>query len=118
MKNLLVIAMIATITGCATVPRSKLAWTSGDYSISVQRKGCELNNIQVKNNGTEVAKVFGTIDILDKDSNTVSTVKFGCDNAHPGGSATCMKSQTYNEASLLEMPGFYCAVFHSCSQSD
>lgn len=111
MRNVFVAAAIVALSGCATVPNSKLTWTSGDYSVSAQRSGCELGSIEVKNNGANVAKVFGTIDILDDQSNTISTVQFGCDNAHPGGTAMCRQSQKYNDKLLYAMPGLYCAGY-------
>lgn len=109
-KLILLITMIF-LASCASIPRQKLQWTSGDYEISVSRSGCEIGNIRIRNNGAKVSQVFGTLDILDTNSTTVSTVRFGCDNAYPGGTALCRQSQTYNEQALMEMPGFYCAGY-------
>jgi hypothetical protein len=111
MRNVFVLTMIVALSGCATVPNSKLSWESGNYNISVLRSGCELSGIEVKNNSSKVAKIFGTIDALDSQSNTISTVKFGCDNAHPGGIAMCRGVQTYNDKLLYAMPGLYCAGY-------
>jgi len=111
MRKVFVVATVVALSGCATVPSSKLGWTSGSYSFSAQRHGCELGGIEVKNDGSKVASIFGTIDILDDQSNTISTVQFVCDNAHPGGSALCRHTQVYNDKLLYAMPGFYCAGY-------
>ena len=111
MRYLIFALYVVTVSGCVTVPTSKLSWTSGDYVVSAKRNGCEIGGIEVTNNGIKVAKIFGTLDILDDQSNTISTVKFSCDNVHPGGSASCGKSQSYNEKRISEMPGYYCSGY-------
>lgn len=111
MKNIFISVTVIAISGCATVPSSKLSWESGNISVSANRSGCELGNIEVRNNGGNIAKVFGTIDILDDQSNTISTLQFGCDNAHPGGVAMCRYTQRYNDKLLYALPGLYCAGY-------
>ena len=115
MKKILLSILTVTVTGCATIPREEISLSSNDDQISilVKRSGCELVGIEVKNNGTSEATVRGDINILDAQSNTVSTVKFRCDTVYPGGTAMCRGSQNYNDKLLYQMPGLYCAGYSS-----
>ena len=117
MKNLLITAIAITLSGCATVPREGLSWQSGDVSISARRDGCELVNIEIKNNGSAAVKASGEVNILDAQSNTISTVSFYCDSAFPGGTAMCRRSQKYNDKLLYAMPGLYCAGYSQYKMS-
>ncbi|RZM06629.1 MAG: hypothetical protein EOO88_53075 [Pedobacter sp.] len=82
-----------------------------DVSISAIRAGCELGNIEIKNNGSAPTKASGEINVLDAQSNTISTVPFYCNSSFPGGTASCSHSQTYNDKLLYAMPGLYCAGY-------
>lgn len=117
MKNMLITAIVITLSGCATVPRQGLSWQSGDVSISARRDGCELVNIEVKNNGSTAVKTSGSVDILDAQANTISTVSFYCDSVYPGGTAMCRRSQRYNDKLLYAMPGFYCTGYSQYKMS-
>lgn len=111
MRNALIAVCATTLIGCVTVPSSKLTWQSGDVSVSAKRSGCSVGGIEVQNNGSQVAKVFGDIDILDDQSNNLSVVSFSCDNAHPGGTAICRHSQTFNNKKFDAKAGIACPAF-------
>ena len=110
MKLAIASALVLVLSGCATVPRQALSWTSGTLAVSANRDGCELVNIKVTNNGSTPAKANGKIDILDDKSNNVSTVSFYCESAYPGGTVGCRQSQKDN-VDIYKTPGFYCAVY-------
>ncbi len=110
MKFAIAFALILALSGCATVPRESMSWTSGDLSVSANRDGCDLVNISVKNNGSKPAKASGKIDILDDKSNNISTVTFFCESAYPGGTVGCRRSQR-DHVNINMLPGYYCASY-------
>ncbi len=100
------------LSGCAGVvvpePSTQLSWdTSNSLTITATRSGCEFGDFKVKNSGENAVKVSGTLDILDAQSNLVTTARFYCENAYPGGSSGCRSSLRY-VGNVNKYPGYFC----------
>lgn len=109
LASLLLVSFLSGCAGLVPPPPVELSWGGAGNNLAVTaiRIGCEVGGVKIKNNGSKETKVFGTIDILDANSNGVSTISFHCENVYPGGTRKCGSNQKYT-ADIYAYPGYFC----------
>lgn len=114
MKVSILMALIATVSGCASINHASIrahTFTHGNGSqFVIQQQGCGIRSGQFKNNTEKSVSVAqGTLVALQKDTNeTLIQYLVTCSPTVAGGSSKCLVHQMMKDGDESKYGGWTC----------